>query len=225
MDPLSNITSTIALAMGASWAAGINLYATILMLGIMGVTGNMTLPPGLEILANPLVIAAAGAMYATEFFADKIPGVDSGWDAIHTFIRIPAGAMLAASAVGPVDPAVAVAAGLLGGGVSTATHATKSGTRVLINASPEPFSNWAASLSEDIAVFAGLWAALNHPVIWIAIAATTLILIVWLLPKLWRGICLLGRKIAGFFKSKSADTRSFAEASPQSAITKGEEDR
>ncbi|MDX8409697.1 MAG: DUF4126 domain-containing protein [Mariprofundales bacterium] len=205
MDPLSNITSTIALAMGASWAAGINLYATILMLGIMGVTGNMTLPPGLDILANPLVIAAAGVMYATEFFADKIPGVDSGWDAIHTFIRIPAGAMLAASAIGPVDPAVAVAAGLLGGGVSAATHATKSSTRVLINASPEPFSNWAASLGEDLAVFAGLWAALNHPIVWIAIAATTLILIAWLLPKLWRGIRLLGQKIIGFFDRKPVE--------------------
>ena len=208
MDPLAQVSSTIALAMGASWASGINLYATILMLGLMGASGNMVLPPDLEVLANPLVIMAAGVMYAVEFFADKIPGVDTSWDVLHTFIRIPAGAMLAASAVGSVDPAVAIAAGLLGGGVSAATHATKSGSRVVINASPEPFTNWAASIGEDIAVIGGLWTALHYPLLWIGISVASLALIIWLLPKLWRAICTLGRKIAAMF------SRGRTEASP-----------
>ncbi|MDX8414402.1 MAG: DUF4126 domain-containing protein [Mariprofundales bacterium] len=211
MDPLSHLSSTIALAMGASWASGINLYATILMLGLMGASGSMTLPPGLEVLTNPLVIMAAGVMYVVEFFADKIPGLDTSWDALHTFVRIPAGAMLAASAFGPVDPAVAVAAGLLGGGVSAATHATKSGSRVLINTSPEPFTNWAASIGEDIAVIAGLWTALHYPLLWITISLLSLALIIWLLPKLWRAICTVARKVANFFGGKKQPAQSVVD--------------
>lgn len=199
MEQLDQIASILALTMGAAWASGINLYAAIFMLGFMGMTGNMDLPPALEVLENPLVMMAAGAMYVAEFFADKIPGVDSGWDSIHTFIRIPAGAMLAAGAVGEVDPAVAVAAGILGGGISAATHATKAGTRVLVNASPEPFSNWAISIGEDIAVIAGLWTALNHPLLFLAALGLFIILLIWLLPKLWRGIKGLFRRIGRLF--------------------------
>jgi len=168
-------------------------------LGMMGATGNMELPPGLEVLQNPMVLLAAGAMYVVEFFADKIPSVDTGWDAIHTFIRIPAGAMLAAGAVGNVDPAIAVAAGILGGGLTAATHVTKAGTRALVNTSPEPFSNWALSISEDVAVFGGLWTALNHPTLFVCLMIVFIILLVWLLPKLWRGIKALFRKIKGWF--------------------------
>jgi len=192
---LEQIASILALTMGAAWASGINLYAAIFMLGIMGATGNMELPPGLEVLENPLVLMAAGAMYVAEFFADKIPGVDSGWDSIHTFIRIPAGAMLAAGAVGEVDPAVAVAAGILGGGLTAVTHATKAGTRVLVNTSPEPFSNWALSIGEDIAVIAGLWTALNHPILFLVGLVIFMLLLIWFLPKLWRGIKGLFRQI------------------------------
>jgi len=192
---LEQIASILALTMGAAWASGINLYAAIFMLGIMGATGNMELPPGLEVLENPLVLMAAGAMYVAEFFADKIPGVDSGWDSIHTFIRIPAGAMLAAGAVGEVDPAVAVAAGILGGGLTAVTHATKAGTRVLVNTSPEPFSNWAISIGEDIAVIAGLWTALNHPILFLVGLVIFILLLIWFLPKLWRGIKGLFRQI------------------------------
>jgi len=218
---LEQIASILALTMGAAWASGINLYAAIFMLGIMGSTGNMELPPGLEVLENPLVLMAAGAMYVAEFFADKIPGVDSGWDAIHTFIRIPAGAMLAAGAVGEVDPAVAIAAGILGGGLSAVTHATKAGTRALVNTSPEPFSNWTLSISEDIAVIAGLWTALNHPVLFLVALALFIVLVIWLLPKLWRGIKALFRRISRLFgggpdDASGAETaKTVAEASPE----------
>jgi len=205
MEQLDQITAVLALTMGAAWASGLNLYAAIFMLGFMGVTGNMELPAGLEVLQNPLVLFAAGAMYVVEFFADKIPGVDTGWDAIHTFIRIPAGAMLAAGAVGNVDPAVAIAAGILGGGLTAATHATKAGTRALVNTSPEPFSNWGLSISEDVAVFTGLWAALNHPTLFVGLMIVFIIILLWFLPKLWRGIKLLVTKIRGWLSGKPAE--------------------
>ncbi|MDX8395915.1 MAG: DUF4126 domain-containing protein [Mariprofundaceae bacterium] len=199
MDQVDQVASILALTMGAAWASGINLYAAIFMLGFMGMSGNMDLPPGLEVLANPMVLFAAGAMYVVEFFADKIPGVDTGWDSIHTFIRIPAGAMLAAGAVGDVDPAVALAAGIMGGGLTAVTHATKAGTRVLINTSPEPFSNWTASIGEDLAVIGGLWTALNHPVLFLVGLLLFVCLLVWFSPKLWRGIKGLFRRIGRLF--------------------------
>jgi len=205
MEQLDQITAVLALTMGAAWASGLNLYAAIFMLGFMGVTGNMELPAGLEVLQNPLVLFAAGAMYVVEFFADKIPGVDTGWDAIHTFIRIPAGAMLAAGAVGNVDPAVAIAAGILGGGLTAATHATKAGTRALVNTSPEPFSNWGLSISEDVAVFTGLWAALNHPTLFVGLMIVFIIILIWFLPKLWRGIKLLFTKIRDWLGGKPVE--------------------
>ena len=188
MEQVNHIASIISLTMGVSWASGINLYAAILMLGIMGSTGHITLPPDLQILANPLVIVAAGIMYCVEFFADKMPGVDTGWDTIHTFIRIPGGALLAAGAVGDVDPAVSLAAAIVGGGLAAGTHATKAGTRVLINTSPEPVTNWTASILEDLAVIGGLWTALNHPWIFLALFVGFILLMIWWLPKIWRGI-------------------------------------
>jgi len=188
MEQLDLITRTIALAMGAAWASGINLYAAILTLGIMGATGNINLPPDLIILTDPLVIGAAGLMFVVEFIADKMPGVDTGWDSIHTFIRIPAGAILAAGAVGEVNPGVSLAAAIIGGGLAAGTHATKAGTRVMINTSPEPFSNWTASITEDVAVIAGLWTALHHPLLFIVLLLAFIILMIWLLPKIWQGI-------------------------------------
>ena len=199
MENSTQIVETIALTLGASWASGINLYAAILALGVMGATGSMDLPPGLEILSNPLVIGAAGLMYFVEFFVDKTPGVDTGWDAIHTFVRIPAGAMLAAGAVGDVAPAAELAAFLIGGGLAATAHVTKAGSRVMINTSPEPVSNWTASIAEDIAVFAGVWAAVNNPWLFLGLLAVFLVLVVWLLPKIWRGIKALARRVRGFF--------------------------
>lgn len=183
-----DLVQVIALSMGVAWASGINMYAAIAMLGILGATGHMVLPPGLEPLSDPIVIMAAAFMYCVEFFADKIPGVDTGWDAIHTFLRIPAGAVLAAMAVGDLSLPAQIAAGLVGGTLTAATHATKAGARVMINTSPEPVSNWGASLAEDLAVFAGLWTALNYPLLFLALLAVFVGLMIWLLPKLWRGI-------------------------------------
>ncbi|EEF78821.1 DUF4126 domain-containing protein [Methylophaga thiooxydans] len=188
----------IALSMGAAWASGINLYATIFMLGYMGMTGNITLPDELQMLSNPMVMAAAGFMYCVEFFADKIPGIDSGWDSIHTFIRIPAGAMLAASAVGDVTPAVELSAALLGGSLAAGSHATKAGSRLLINTSPEPVSNWGASIGEDLLVIGGLWAALNHPVLFLIALVFFIVLMIWLLPRLWRLIKALCRRVGSW---------------------------
>jgi len=204
MEQLDHITSIIALSMGAAWACGINLYAAIFMLGFMGSTGNIDLPPGLEILSDPLVLVAAGVMYCVEFFADKIPGVDSSWDLMHTFVRIPAGAMLAMGAVSEMEPAVGLAAGILGGGLAAATHVTKAGSRALINTSPEPFSNWTASVLEDVAVVAGLWTALNHPALFVVLLLLFILLMIWMLPRLWRGIRAVFRKIRYFFSGKAA---------------------
>ncbi len=192
--------------MGAAWASGINLYATVTMLGLAGTFGYIDLPPTLEVVQDPMVILAAGFMYCVEFFADKIPGVDTGWDALHTFIRIPAGAMLAAGAVGDVSPALTVAAGLLGGGVTAVTHATKAGSRLLINTSPEPFTNWAASIAEDFLVVIGLWAALANPALFLVAFVIFLALVAWLLPKIVRAIAAVGRRIGGWFKSSPART-------------------
>jgi len=185
---VDDLTQTLALTLGASWASGINLYAAILVLGFLGATGSVTLPAGLELLSDPLVMIAAGAMYLVEFFTDKVPGVDTAWDGLHTFIRIPAGALMAAGAVGDVGPAAELAVALVGGGVAAASHAAKAGTRVLINTSPEPFTNWAASITEDIGVVGGLLLALKHPVVFLALLALFFILLIWLLPKLWRGV-------------------------------------
>ncbi len=189
-----NAVELIALSMGAAWASGLNLYAAVFVLGFLGATGNIQLPPELQVLSNPLLMAAAGFMYVVEFFADKTPGVDTGWDALNTFIRIPAGAVLAAGAVGEVGPAAQMAAALVGGGISAATHATKAGTRVMINTSPEPFSNWAASITEDVAVIGGLWAALHHPWLFLALLGVFLVVVAWALPKLWRAVgAVMGR--------------------------------
>ncbi|MCX7097201.1 MAG: DUF4126 domain-containing protein [Methylococcales bacterium] len=199
MDALDQITTTLALSMGLAWASGINLYATLLTLGLLANTGNIVLPPNLQIVADPMVMVAAGLMYAIEFFADKVPGVDTGWDAIHTFIRIPAGAMLAAGAIGDLNPAVEIAAAILGGGLAAGSHATKAGSRMLINTSPEPFSNWAASIGEDVAVIGGVWACINHPVFFLFALLAFLALMVWVLPRLWAGIKQVLRLLSRWF--------------------------
>lgn len=199
MDSYQHLVDTLALTLGVGWASGINLYAALLVLGIAGATGDLALPPDLQVLANPLVIGAAGLMYAVEFFVDKTPGVDSGWDALHTFIRLPAGALLAAGAVGEVTPALQVAAGILGGGLAAASHATKTGTRLLINTSPEPFSNWTASIAEDVAVFGGMWAALNYPLLFVGLLILFIALVAWLLPKILRALRKIGGGILRLF--------------------------
>ncbi len=196
MDSYQELISVIALTAGVGWASGINLYALVLVLGIAGATGNIQLPAELAVVQSPLVIMAAGVMYVIEFIADKVPGVDTGWDTLHTFIRIPAGAMLAAGAVGDVTPALEIAAGLMGGTLAGASHLTKASTRALINTSPEPVSNWTASISEDLLVLGGLWTMFNHPILFLCLMVLFIALVIWLLPKLWRLIKKIFRKIA-----------------------------
>ena len=194
-----DVVSIIALTMGLAWASGINLYAAIATLGLLGATGHMVLPPGLEVLQHPAVIAAAGFMYWVEFFADKTPGVDTGWDTIHTFIRIPSAAILAAAAVWDVDPAMALVAGILGGTLGATSHILKAGTRVVINASPEPFSNIGMSLFEDTMVLAGMLGAVFYPVEFLVFAVLFYVAAVWLLPRIWRAVRTLWARIAGIF--------------------------
>ena len=205
MDPFNELTGTISLALGAAWASGINLYAAILVLGLLGATGNLALPDNLQILTHPMVIGAAAIMYIVEFFADKTPAADTGWDAVHTFIRIPAGVVLAAGAAGDVDPGFAIAAGILGGGLAAGTHAAKAGSRVLINTSPEPVSNWTASILEDLAVIGGLWTAIRYPWFFIVLMVLFVILLIWALPKLWKGIKRVFAVIGRFFGGKQID--------------------
>ncbi len=214
MNGYETLIATLALTMGSSWASGINLYAALFILGLGGATGNITLPNELAMLENPFVIGSAAVMYLIQFFADKIPGVDSAWDAIHTFVRIPAGAMLAAGAVGDVSPALEIAAGILGGGVAATSHATKTGTRLMINTSPEPVSNWTASISEDLMVIGGLWTALRHPILFIVLFLIFIGLSIWLLPKLWKLIKGLLMKMARSLKMTSSQP-SASEGSGQ----------
>ncbi|MBR9828516.1 MAG: DUF4126 domain-containing protein [Oceanospirillales bacterium] len=221
MEQLDQITSMIALSMGVAWASGINLYATVLMLGVLANMGHLSLPPGLEIVADPLVLIAAGFMYCVEFFADKTPGVDTGWDALHTFIRIPAGAALAAGAVGELSPAVGLAAALTGASLAAGSHALKAGTRVMINTSPEPLSNWTASFAEDLLVIGGLWAALNHPLWFLAALVAFVVLLIWLLPRLWRAIKRVFAAVARFFRGGSSPDEGDVELEQAAARAAG----
>ena len=203
MEAYQHIIEVIALSMGVAWASGINLYLALLVLGFLSNTGNLVLPPELEIVADPLVMAAAGFMYFVEFFADKMPGVDTGWDALHTFIRPFAGAILAAGAVGEVGVAAQVAAAIVGGGIAAGAHAVKAGSRVIINTSPEPVTNWGASIGEDLLVLGGLWSALYHPVLFLVLLAIFIMLMIWLLPRLWRLVKVIFARVRRFFSGGS----------------------
>lgn len=176
----------LSLAMGTAWTSGINLYATVGALGIAGQLKLIQLPQNLEVLTHPAVIAIACIMYLIEFFADKVPYVDSGWDVLHTFIRVPAGAILAAQSLGDMNPALELAALLAGGSIALAAHGAKATTRLAINASPEPFSNWAASITEDITVLGSIWLIFNHPIVMIVLVLIFLVSIIWLMPKVFR---------------------------------------
>lgn len=187
MDQLTSI----AIASGLAWASGLRLYVVLFLVGLTGHFHwfDWQLPSALQVLAHPWVIATTGFLVLIEFFADKIPAVDSIWDAIHTFIRIPAGALLAAGVIGADDGAAwAVVAGLLGGTITAGTHFMKAGGRAAINTSPEPVSNWAASFTEEAAVFSGLWLAFSHPLVFLLFLLLFILLAIWLLPKLWRFI-------------------------------------
>jgi len=216
MEQLDQIVTLIALTMGVGWASGINLYATLATLGILSMTGNMVLPEELNLLSNPMVIAAAGLMYMVEFTADKIPGIDSIWDSIHTFIRIPAGAVLAAGMVGDAGIGMELAAAIVGGGLATTTHVTKTGSRMLINTSPEPITNWIASITEDVVVILGIWTAVQSPWLFLLLLALFILLLIWLLPKIWRALKKAGRGIKSLFikQKEEATTNNKETESP-----------
>jgi Domain of unknown function (DUF4126) len=184
----------LAIALALAWGAGLRAYAVIFAVGLAGATGWIELPGHLEVLQHPVVLAASGLMTLVEFGADKMPWLDSIWDAVHSFIRIPAGAALAALAFGDSSNAVMVAAAILGGSVAAAMHAAKAGARAAINLSPEPFSNWAASLSEDALVPLGLWLAVAHPLMFFALLAACLLAAVLLVRLVWRGVRHLTKK-------------------------------
>jgi hypothetical protein len=180
--------SSLALASGLSWASGLRLYLTVFVVGMLAKFGVIHLPATLDILSNPIVLGLAGTLCLVEFLADKIPYVDSAWDSIQTFIRIPAGALLAMGAINSADPMIATIAVLLGGSLTGMTHATKAGSRALINTSPEPVSNIAASFGEEGMLITGGWLVFAHPAVFIGLLCGLIVLMFWLLPKLWRGI-------------------------------------
>lgn len=178
----------IAIAAALAWGSGLRAYAVIFALGLAGAAGCVELPEHLRLLEHPLVLGASGLMTAVEFFADKLPWLDSLWDAVHSFIRIPAGAALAAAVFGDSDSAVTLAAAILGGTLSAGVHFAKAGARAAINTSPEPFSNWTASLAEDAMVPVGLWLAFAHPVAFFIGLILFLVGAVLLLRLIWRGL-------------------------------------
>jgi hypothetical protein len=182
-----SLTQSIALYLGTAWASGLNLYATILVLGVLERSGALHLPPALAIAANPWVMAAAGALYAAEFVADKIPWVDSAWDAVHTFIRIPAGVVLALGALQPLEPATQAVAALIAGALAAGSHGTKMSTRLALNLSPEPITNWTASLLEDALAVGGLLLVAFFPLAFFALLAALIVAVCYFLPKLLRG--------------------------------------
>jgi hypothetical protein len=192
-----SVLNSVALASLLAWASGLRLYLVIFALGMAGYFGYYDLPKGLEVLQHPWVMGAAGFMVAMEFFADKVPAIDSAWDALHTFIRIPAGALLAAGATGDTLTPLTIAAGLIGGTITAGTHFTKAGGRAVINTSPEPFSNWGASITEDLLVMSGIWLALTHPLVFLLLLLVFLLMLVWLIPKVWRGVKLVLERVRG----------------------------
>ncbi len=177
-----------ALAAALAWGAGIRLYAVVFLLGLADRLGWWVLPPHLEVLAHPLVIGAAGFMAAIELFADKLPLLDSAWDAVQTFVRIPAGAALAAAVFGDAGTATTLAAALLGGTLTATTHLAKSGTRAAVNTSPEPFSNALVSSTEDLLVPGGLWLAVQHPLMFLIAAAVFVVLALLAIVFVLRGL-------------------------------------
>lgn len=189
-----DLVQTIALSAGLAWASGLRLYLVVFLAGVLSYFGYLQLPETLSVLRNPLVIGAAGLMALAELVADKIPAFDSLWDSVQTFIRIPAGALLAALALGEADPSWLVAAGLIGGTITAGTHFAKAGSRLAINASPEPFSNWLASFGEEGMVLGGLWAMIASPLLFLGLLLLFLILAGWLLARFWSLLSRLLRR-------------------------------
>lgn len=191
MEALARHLPEVALAAALAWGSGLRVYATLFLIGLAGSLGWVDFPPQLRVLQSPLVLAASGFMTFIEFFADKLPWVDSLWDIVHTFIRIPAGAALAAAVFGDSGAGAALAAAIVGGAISGGAHLSKAGGRAAINASPEPFSNWATSLGEDAIVPAGLWLAFAHPAAFLAALGGFVLIMIFLLHWIASGLARL----------------------------------
>lgn len=196
-NPPMDTIQHLALAGGLAWASGFRLYAAVFIVGLMSRLGYLHLPDDLELLQHNLVLGVSAVMLVGEFLADKVPAFDSLWDGLHTFIRIPAGALLAWGAFGDTDPSMQLAAGLAGGFISGGTHLFKAGGRAALNTSPEPFSNWTASFGEDGLLLAGLWLVFAHPLAFLVLLAMFLLLVIWLVPKLLRFIMRVLRRLGG----------------------------
>jgi hypothetical protein len=199
-----NTLQLVALAAALGWASGLRLYAVLFIVGAAGFLGWVELPAGLNVLMHPFVLAASGFMCIVEFFADKIPGMDSLWDIVQTFIRVPAGAALAAGVFGESSAASMLAAGILGGTLAAGSHLAKAGSRAVINTSPEPFSNWTVSFGEDLAVGTLLWLAFAHPVAALVVLAILIALTIWLIPKVWRMLRAIVARVSGWFGQPTA---------------------
>jgi hypothetical protein len=195
ISSFQSVLPELALAAGLAWGSGLRLYAVLFLVGLAGWIGWLNLPEHLAVLANPMVLSASGFMTLVEFGADKLPWLDSAWDAIHTFIRIPAGAALAAGVFGSSEPSVGVTAAILGGTIAAGTHLAKAGGRAAINASPEPFTNWLASVSEDMLVPSGLWLAVAHPIAFLALLAVFAVLAFVLVRTIYAGLQALVRRV------------------------------
>jgi hypothetical protein len=203
-----NLIQVLGLALGSAWTAGINLYATVAVLGLLQHYKLAHLPGGLHVLDNWIIIGIELALYVIEFFADKVPYLDTIWDAIHTFIRVPAGAVLAAAATSDISPAVQVVALLLGGGLALSTHGTKATVRASANVSPEPLSNWILSLFEDVIAVGSVVLAVLQPVVILVVILIFLLIFVWILPKVVRRIRRMFAALRAFFSGQSLAAQS-----------------
>jgi hypothetical protein len=209
MNLLAEHLPELAIALALAWGSGLRTYAVLFALGLAGSQGWIELPAHLELLEHPLVLAASGLMTCVEFFADKLPWLDSVWDAVHTFIRIPAGAALAAAVFGDAGTAVALTAAILGGTVAAGTHFTKAATRAAVNTLPEPFTNWGLSLAEDAAVPFALWLAVVHPIVLLVLLAAFFVAAAFAARWLWGVVRRLGAR-----RGAPSQTNGFSRSPP-----------
>lgn len=200
-------SSLLALAAALGWASGVRLYLVVFLTGALASVGGLpfALPAGLQVLTHPAMLTASFALLVVEFLADKVPGIDSAWDAIQAFIRVPAGAALAGAVFGADDATMATVSALLGGSLAATAWATKASTRLAVNTSPEPFSNWGLSFLEDGLVLFVFWLALEHPLVFAFTLVAVLLLSICLLHVCWRFVRVLLRHGRGFFQRKAAD--------------------
>lgn len=194
--------STLTLALGSAWTSGINLYATVTVLGLLQKFGATKMPGGLDVLDNWWVIGFALGLYIIEFFADKIPYIDNIWDVVHTFIRVPAGAIVAYAATFELSPSIYIPAFLIGGGLAFSSHGTKAAIRIGANISPEPVSNWILSLVEDVIAFVGTILAVFAPIVIAIILIIFTIFFVWFFPKIFRAVRRMFRGAAAFLRGE-----------------------